>query len=196
MHLAILSRIHQFLWRSSLGLSNFVCGAFLYPGFYCYCFEFIPFRNHKFPILLSFLFGFISIGIQSKGLSHNIIVHPVFVFGFFLLITVHGYCSRCTVHGYCSRCTVHGGTVHGGTVHGTVHFYFYFKKKKKKKQKKKRNRKKRKKKRKTKIEKKRTRGKQKKNSSYSVHTWCLLKVLKVSCLHILFSLYIVLFAVF
>ena len=33
---------------------------YLYPGFYCYCFEFILFRNPKFPILLSFLFGFIS----------------------------------------------------------------------------------------------------------------------------------------
>ena len=120
MYLAILSRIHQFLWRSSLSLSNFVCGAFLYPCFYYYCFEFISFRNPKFPILLSCLFGFISVGIQSKGLSHNIIVHPEFFFS-----SPH-YCSR-----YCSRqcsryCSRHCSRYCSRVLFTVLFIFFYF----------------------------------------------------------------------
>jgi len=107
-------------------------------------------------------------------------VHPVFVF-----FSPH-YCSRCAVH--------------GGTVHGTVHFIFFILKKRNKKR---RNRKKTEKKETKKEEEKENRNRkknkrktEKKNNSYSVDTWCLLKVLKESCLHILFSLYIVLLVVF
>ena len=97
----------------------------LYPSFYCYYFEFIPFRNPNFSILLSVLFGFISVSIQSKGLSHNTIVHHVFVFFphycsctvsyrftlftyfFVLFCTVHIFVLFRIVHVFVLLCIVH-----------------------------------------------------------------------------------------